>query len=148
MEFRLPVHGLLLSPIGFEVKRGFRRQQAALSYSDIQRYGKVGSRQDLASALKHGLASNCIQQLEPGHFDPNAGRTSRAAIYGLKWASDARDCESTGSISLPVNNPSVTSTSSRSVQEGQSKNRTGCDSETVPADRFKNPYRHTNNTSK
>ena len=105
--------------IGFEVKRGFRRQQAALSYSDIQRYSKIGSRQDLASALKHALASNFIQHLEPGHFDPNAGRASKAAIYGLKWATDARYCEGTGSKSVPVSNQSVASTGSKSVPENQ-----------------------------
>jgi hypothetical protein len=131
------VGSIIRFSIGFEVKRGFRRQQAALSYTDMQRHSKIGSRQDLASALKHALASNFLQQLEPGHFDPNAGRTSKAAIYGLKWATDARDCEGTGSKSVPVNNQSVASTGPKSVPEDQSKNRTGRGSETVPANRFK-----------
>jgi hypothetical protein len=131
------VGSIIRFSIGFEVKRGFRRQQAALSYSDIQRYSKIGSRQDLASALKHALASNFIQQLEPGHFDPNAGRTSKAAIYGLEWATDARDCEGTGSKSVP---------------EDQSKIRTGSGSITVPANQFKIrtgiEIKQTNKTSK
>jgi hypothetical protein len=72
--------------IGFEVKRGFRRQQTALSYSAIQRYSRIGSREDLSRSLKHALHCNYIQRVEPGAFDPNAGRLSRAASYGLHWA--------------------------------------------------------------
>jgi hypothetical protein len=131
------VGSIIRFSIGFEVKRGFRRQQAALSYSDIQRYSKIGSRQDLANALKHALASNFVQQLEPGHFDLNAGRTSKAAIYGLRWATDARDHEGTGSISVPVSNQGVVAAGLISVPEDQSKNRTGSGSEGVPAERFK-----------
>jgi len=146
------VGSIIRFSIGFEVKRGFRRQQAALSYSDIQRYSKIGSRQDLASALKHALASNFIQRLELGHFDPNAGRTSQAAIYGLKWATDARDSEGTGSKSVPVSNQGFVSTGSKSVPEDQSKTRTGSGSETVPANRFKIrtgiEIKQTNKTSK
>lgn len=131
------VGSIIRFSIGFEVKRGFRRQQAALSYANIQRYSKIGSRQDLASALKHALASNFVQQLEPGHFDPNAGRTSKAAVYGLKWATDARDSEGTGSKSVPVSNQSVASTGSESVPGDQSKSRTESGSITVPANRFR-----------
>ena len=40
---------------GFEVKRGFRRQQAALSYRDIQRYCKIASPQDLSKAIQYAL---------------------------------------------------------------------------------------------
>jgi hypothetical protein len=146
------VGSIIRFSIGFEVKRGFRRQQAALSYADIQRYSKIGSRQDLASALKHALASNFVQQLEPGHFDPNAGRTSKAAVYGLKWATDARNSERTGSKSVPVSNQSVASTGSESVPADQSKTRTGSGSLIVPANRFKIrtgiEIKQTNKTSK
>ena len=146
------VSSIIRFSIGFEVKRGFRRQEAALSYSDIQRYSRIGSRQDLASALKVALAANFIQRLEPGHFDPNAGRTSKVAVYGLKWATDAKQCEGTGSKSVLVSHQVVASTSSESVPDDQSKSRTGRGSGTVPAERSKirmgREIKQTNKTSK
>jgi hypothetical protein len=60
--------------IGFEARRGFRRQQASLSYSSIQCYTRIISRQDMATALKHALASNFIERVAAGRFDREAGR--------------------------------------------------------------------------
>ena len=91
------VGSIIRFSIGFEVKRGFRRQQAALSYADIQRYSGIVNPTHLASALKHALAANYIARIEEGVFDPNAGRASKAAVYALRWATDATESAETGS---------------------------------------------------
>lgn len=132
------VGSIIRFSIGFEVKRGFRRQQVALSYTAIQRYCRIGSRQDLARALQHALASNFIQQVEAGCFDPNAGRTSKAATYGLRWATDAGAAQSSGSKPVPVMNQSVDATGSIPVPAQRFNNRTGSGSVTVPAERSRN----------
>ena len=94
------VGSIIRFSIGFEVKRGFRRQQAALSYADIQRYSNIAGRHHLASALSSAIASNYIAQIEKGVFDPTAGRASKPAVYGLRWATDARSAEQSGSKRL------------------------------------------------
>lgn len=132
------VGSIIRFSIGFEVKRGFRRQQVALSYSAIQRYCRIGSRQDLAHALQHALASNFIQQVEIGCFDPNAGRTSKAATYRLRWAADAGVAQPSGSESVPVMNQSVGATGSIHVPAQQFNKRTGSGSGTAPAERSRN----------
>lgn len=133
------VGSIIRFSIGFEVKRGFRRQQVALSYSAIQRYCRIGSRQDLAHALQHALASNFIEQVEAGCFDPDAGRTSKAATYGLRWATDTRGAAPTsGSESVPVMNQTVGATGSIAVPARRFNNRTGSSSGTAPAKRFRN----------
>lgn len=133
------VGSIIRFSIGFEVKRGFRRQQVALSYTAIQRYCRIGSRQDLAHALQHALASNFIQQVEAGCFDPDAGRSSKAATYGLRWSTDTKGAASnSGSKSVPMMNQSVGATGSIPVPAGRFNNRTGSSSGTVPAQRFRN----------
>lgn len=132
------VGSIIRFSIGFEVKRGFRRQQVALSYTAIQRYCRIGSRQDLAHALQHALASNFIEQVEAGCFDPNAGRSSKAATYGLRWATEAGATQSSGSKSVPVMNQSVGRTGSIPVPARRFNNRTGSSSGTVPAERSRN----------
>jgi hypothetical protein len=130
------VGSIIRFSIGFEVKHGFRRQQVALSYSAIQRYSRIASREDLASALKHALASNFIQQVEEGRFDPAAGRTSRAATYGLRWASDGEGRPESGSKSVPAADQAVGISGPKSVPGERFRNRTGSGSESVPAERF------------
>ena len=129
------VGSIIRFSIGFEVKRGFRRQQVALSYTAIQRYCQIGSRQDLAHALQHALASKFIQEVEAGFFDPNAGRASKAATYGLRWATDAGAAQTSSSKSVPVTNQSVGATGSIPVPAQRFNNRTGSSSGTVPAER-------------
>jgi hypothetical protein len=119
--------------IGFEVKRGFRRQQVALSYSAIQRYTQISSRQDLASAIKHALASKFIKRTHPGCFDRDAGRQSQAATYGIQWAAEGEagpsasaesNCRG-GSESVPVRDRPVPTSSPKPVLGREFRNRTG-----------------------
>lgn len=132
------VGSIIRFSIGFEVKRGFRRQQVALSYAAIQRYCRIGSRHDLAGALKHALTSNFIEQVEAGCFDPHAGRTSKAATYGLRWERDFGAAQKGGSESVPVMNQSVDATGSIPVPAKRFNNRTGSSSGIVPAERSRN----------
>ena len=132
------VGSIIRFSIGFEVKRGFRRQQVALSYSAIQRYSRIGSRQDLACAVRHALASNFIEQVEAGRFDPIAGRTSRAATYALRWASGAESAKLSGSKSVPATNQAFLISGSKSVPAERFNNRTGSDPRSVPEERSKN----------
>jgi hypothetical protein len=138
--------------IGFEVKRGFRRQQAALSYTDIQRYSGIVNPTHLASALKHALAANYIARIEAGRFDPNAGRASKAAVYGLKWATDAIESAETGSRRIAAENPVVDDTGSERIAGDRFEEDSGTGSERRAADRFEKDsgieIKQTNKTSK
>jgi hypothetical protein len=123
--------------IGFEVKRGFRRQQAALSYADIQRYSNLSGRHHLSRALSNAMASKYIAQLEKGVFDPNAGRASKAAVYGLKWATDAANADEGGSKRLPDATQPVMPIGSKRLPDNPFNKVTGSGSKGEPGDRFK-----------
>lgn len=80
------VGSIIRFSIGFQARRGRRRQQAQLSYRHIQRYARIQSRTTLAAALRTALRKNYALRLEEGFFDLGAAGLSRAATYGLKWA--------------------------------------------------------------
>jgi hypothetical protein len=97
------VGSIIRFSIGFQTKHGFRRQQIALSYRDIERYSKIGSPIDTRKAIKTALESNYIERVEEGYFDPNAGRESKAATYCLRWAKVSQESisyEETGSKNI------------------------------------------------
>lgn len=71
--------------IGFQARHGRRRQQATLSYKDIERYVKFGSPVDLAKALRIALEHNYLVRLNEGVFSRLASER-RAAVYALRWA--------------------------------------------------------------
>lgn len=71
--------------IGFQAKHGRRRQQATLSYQEIQNYARIGSRDVLAQAIRTALDHRYIVRLEPGVFSPRASER-RSAVYALRWA--------------------------------------------------------------
>jgi hypothetical protein len=73
--------------IGFQAKRGTRRQQVALSYRDIERYARIGSPADLSKALRIALEKNYLVRLETGVFSHRRD-LRRPAIYALRWADD------------------------------------------------------------
>ena len=80
------VGAIIRFSIGFQARRGSRRQQALLSYADLRRYTKIKSQRILSSALKRAEAKKYIVRLDRGFFDPDAGKLSRAATYALRWA--------------------------------------------------------------
>ena len=72
--------------IGFQNKWGHRRRNVALSLNHIKNYTKMADTKNVSTALKQALAANYILQVEKGYFDPRAGKTSKAAVYALRWA--------------------------------------------------------------
>lgn len=79
------VGSIIRSSIGFQARRGARRQWTALSYSQIQNFTRLGSRSDLASAIRIALARNYIVRLQPGEFTHEKAE-QRSAVYALRWA--------------------------------------------------------------
>ncbi|MDB5328776.1 MAG: hypothetical protein JWM57_4345, partial [Phycisphaerales bacterium] len=80
------VGAIIRFSIGFQARRGARRQHALLSYADLRRYTKIKSARVLSSALRRAEAAQYIVRVDRGFFDPDAGRLSRAATYMLRWA--------------------------------------------------------------
>ncbi|MEJ7605156.1 MAG: hypothetical protein WKF37_02570, partial [Bryobacteraceae bacterium] len=80
------VGSIIRFSIGFQARRGVRRQQVALSFRDIERYAHMGDTHVLAQAIRHAELSHYILKLREGVFDTNAGRESRPAIFTLRWA--------------------------------------------------------------
>ncbi len=71
--------------IGFQTKYGFRRQQVEMSFSEIMRRAGIASRSTMNIAIKEALDKNHVCKVAEGFFDPNAGVTSCAASYGIRW---------------------------------------------------------------
>lgn len=78
------VGAIMRYTIGFQTKYGFRRQQVQMSYKALQKHAQLSSRH-LNEALKTALRHNHIQRFTEGFFDVHAGKTSRAATYGIRW---------------------------------------------------------------
>ena len=74
---------VIRSSIGFEARRGVRRQWASLSYTQIQNFTQLRSRKELSSALRTALARNYILRLETGQFSPDKAE-QRSAVYALR----------------------------------------------------------------
>jgi len=125
------VGSILRFSIGFEAQRGFRRQQAALSYQDLHRYTRIASPQDLSQAIQYALRANYIEQLAPGVFDRNAGRGSKAAVYALRWASGGQAAKDSGSKSVADANQALSRSGSKSVAGEPFRSRSGSGSKTV-----------------
>lgn len=127
--------------IGFANKWGHRRTLATLSFSDMQRYTHIRNRSTLSEALTIALQRNYLQRVEEGYFDPDGGKTSRAAVYAVKWLKEAAD-ESIGGKNGPA----------RTEAEDRSGNRTGIGRKSGPADRWEKrtdiQITNTNNTLK
>src|SRR5262249_49676817 len=90
------VGSIMRFSIGFQARRGRRRQQVQLSYRDIQRWARLADTHTLADAIRHAEQSHYIIRLQDGIFDSNAGRTSRPAVFAIRWA-DSSPFQLTGS---------------------------------------------------
>ncbi len=171
------VGAIIRYTIGFQTKFGFRRQQIELSFTRLQRITGIASRRSLNDAIQHAITNNHIQRITEGYFDAAAGKESRAATYGIKWA-DSNIYPMLGSKRIPGSDLGdreipvqkgyrdtsglVEDSSVEPVQKGyrvQSKKDTGSSSETTPGpvqeahrDQFRNDtgieITSINNTSK
>ena len=79
------VGSIIRSSIGFEARRGARRQWASLSYTQIQNFTRLASRKELSTALRTALARPYIVRLEAGKFTHEKAE-QRSAVYALRWA--------------------------------------------------------------
>jgi hypothetical protein len=127
--------------IGFQTKWGHRRQQVSLSYQHVQNYAKIRDRKTLAAAIRHAVTSNYLQVVSAGVFDKDAGRRSVAAVYSVRWLSDAAEAQD-GRKTPPGETAVVL----------RSENPTGNGRKTPPARRSENPtdieITNINNTTK
>lgn len=79
------VGSIIRHSIGFQTKHGRRRQQVALSFQHIQNYVRIGSRSDLAKAVRTALEKNYIIRVEEGVFSHRFDER-RSATYALRWS--------------------------------------------------------------
>ena len=79
---------ILRNTIGYQNRYGFRRQQVAMSFSEIQKRTGIKSQTNVNKALHHALQANYLQRIEDGFFDLTGGRKSTPAIYGIRWQDD------------------------------------------------------------
>jgi len=79
------VGGVIRFSIGFATKWGHRRQQVALSFSDLSRYANLSDRSTVSTSIRAAIAKHYLVVIAPGVFDPNAGQTSTAATYAIRW---------------------------------------------------------------
>ena len=121
------VGSIIRFSIGFQARRGRRRQQVSLSYSDIQRYTHLADRHTLADALRRAEARNYIYRLDEGYFDRDAGRLSRPGKFTLRWA-DTLPLFLTGSKTTPAE-----------IASPQFENHTGTGSKSQSMHRSENP---------
>lgn len=83
---------IIRQTIGWQTKFGFRRQEVAISYSELQRRTGLVSRRSLNEALHLALEHNHLVRIESGVFNADA-KQQRAATYGIKWAEKLVDAE-------------------------------------------------------
>lgn len=121
------VGAIIRNTIGWSFRAGHRRQEVALSFTDLQRRTRIADRNTISLAIQHALASNYIVKVSEGFFDPNAGQTSRAATYAIRWL-DSGPISVIGSKTLPGK-----------IGVDRFKSHTGNGSKTLPEDRFRNP---------
>jgi hypothetical protein len=96
------VGAIIRFSIGFQAKRGARRQHVELSYSDLERFARLGSRA-VSEGLHRALKKNYIVRVQQGVFDTNAGRESVPSTFGLKWHDTGKS--SSGSKRKAVQKP-------------------------------------------
>jgi len=64
---------------------GERKVPVSRSISELSRLTRM-SRQHVHQAVREARQRGYLEPVDPGCFDPAAGRQSRAATYGLRWA--------------------------------------------------------------
>jgi hypothetical protein len=114
--------------VGFQNKWGHRRTRISLSYQHIQNYSLIRDRKTLSGAIRHALASNYIERVEEGYFDPDAGKLSKAAVYAVKWLS-----ANANPLNGQKSPPGIDTSKMRS------ENPTGNGQKSLPGERSENP---------
>lgn len=78
------VGAVIRNTIGYQTRFGFRRQQVRLSITDLERITRL-NRDTVRLALQDAFSRNYVSRLNAGVFDPNGGKESRPATYGIRW---------------------------------------------------------------
>lgn len=114
------VGSIIRHSIGFQTKHGRRRQQVALSFQHIQNYARIGSRSDLAKAVRIALEKNYIIRVVDGVFSHRFDER-RSATYALRWSDSL-----IGQKTAPAVDQSEKQTSNGQISEpaDRSENRT------------------------
>jgi hypothetical protein len=120
------VGAIIRYTIGFQTHFGFRRQKIAMSVTEIQKKTGIKGRQHIVQALQEGMERNHIVRLEMGFFDPEAGKESRPAVYGIKWVDTTSTIESRRESSdtpkrLPEERPRQTSNTPKRLPENSTQ---------------------------
>lgn len=115
------VGSIIRHSIGFQAKHGRRRQQVTLSFQHIQNYACIGSRSDLAKAVRIALERNYIVRVVDGVFSHREDER-RSATYALRWSdfpigqkkepaissfNESENQTSIGQISAPVDQSEI-----------------------------------------
>ncbi|HAN93629.1 MAG TPA: hypothetical protein DCQ33_16325, partial [Nitrospira sp.] len=79
------VGSVLRFTVGYQARQGGRRQQAALSYKDLQNYARMGSPRHLSAAIQLAIETGYILRTADGFFDTDNGKRSKAATYSIRW---------------------------------------------------------------
>jgi hypothetical protein len=93
------VGSIIRHSIGFQTKHGRRRQQVALSFQHIQNYARIGSRSDLAKAVRTALEKNYINW--PQLPDENKRRIIEGIVERIEIKKDRPEIEITFSSTAP-----------------------------------------------
>lgn len=126
------VGSIIRFSIGFQAHRGSRRQQVAMSYTDIQRYAKISVRRHLADALQQALEQNYVVRISQGLFTHDKDRQI-STTYAVKWL-DKGPYPYIGSKKTPDKLDLI---GSKKTPEERFKKDTRIGSKRTPEDRFK-----------
>lgn len=116
--------------IGFQARRGRRRQQVQLSYNDIQRYANIRNRTILSSAISAALDKNYLVRIKEGLFTPTT-EEQISTTYAVKWL-DIKFYLPIGQKNVPEPEEGI---GQKNVPEHRSEKRTRIGQKNVPEDR-------------
>lgn len=132
---------VLRHTVGYQSRFGGRRQQAPLSYSYIQGYTNISDRSTLSQAIYKAMDVGYIDRVRQGRFDPVARSLDCAAVYAVRWRSQATANQLQAEIAP-----------NKAIDwSDRYKNPTSIGTKTRPENRSKNPTQEktiTNNISK
>lgn len=112
--------------IGFQARRGMRRQQAPLAYSQILKAGGLSSRRTLAASIQEAVSKGYIVRVHDGYFSPKVSER-RSAIYAVRWMDNWQP----GNPSAPTSRKRIPAESGIT----QSEKDTSTGQKRIPADR-------------
>ena len=105
------VGAVIRHTIGWQTEYGFRRQQVAMSFTELEMRTGL-SRQSVNVALQTALLHRHLIRVEAGVFDADATR-QKAAVYGIKWAD-----QNAAEASPPPYQPAPPQPPARKVDQG------------------------------